>query len=219
MREKMQYGKCAMKSPKFGIPASASRSGRQKSKIIPVLLSGLFILTVTSLAFASGGGEEHTPLWKEYMWKIFNFLLLFVVLYKFAKKPFADFLQKRSETIAKTLQEAKAAREAAEKALKEVQERLRTKDAEIEAILSAAKRSGEQERNAIIEESARLKEKILEQAKSNIEFELKNAKEVIKAEAVELAMELAEKKLREKLTKDEQERLLDDSLVKIGGRG
>jgi F-type H+-transporting ATPase subunit b len=218
MREKMQNEKGAMKSSKFGIPASASRPGRQKSKFSPVLLSGLFILTVTSLAFASGGGEE-TPLWKEYMWKIINFLILFVILFKFAKKPLADFLRKRSETIAKTLQEAKAARETAEKALKEVQERLRTKDAEIEAILSVAKRSGEQERNAIIEEGARLKEKILEQAKSNIEFELKNAKEVIKAEAVELAMELAEKKLKEKLTKDEQERLLDDSLVKIGGKG
>ena len=219
MREKMQNGKCTMKSSKFGILASASRPGRQKSKIFPILLSGLFILTVTSLAFASGGGEEHTPLWKEYMWKILNFLLLFIVLYKFAKKPFADFLQKRSETIAKTLQEAKAAREAAEKALREVEGRLKTKDAEIEAIIAAAKRSGELERNTIIEESARLKEKIVEQAKTNIEFELKQAKEIIKAEAVELAMELAEKKLREKLTKDEQEKLLDDSLVKIGGKG
>jgi F0F1-type ATP synthase membrane subunit b/b' len=36
---------------------------------------------------------------------------------------------------------------------------------------------------------------------------------------VELAMELAEKKLKDKLTKTEQERLLDESLVKIGGRG
>jgi F-type H+-transporting ATPase subunit b len=219
MREKMQNGKCTMKSSKFGILASASRPGRQKSKIFPILLSGLFILTVTSLAFASGGGEEHTPLWKEYMWKILNFLLLFVVLYKFAKKPLADFLQKRSETIAKTLQEAKAAREAAEKALREVEGRLKTKDAEIEAIIAAAKRSGELERNTIIEESVRLKEKIVEQAKTNIEFELKQAKEIIKAEAVELAMELAEKKLKERLTIDEQERLLDDSLVKIGGKG
>ena len=208
-----------MKSSKFGILASASRPGRQKSKFFPILLSGLFILTVTSLAFASGGGEEHTPLWKEYMWKIINFLLLFIVLYKFAKKPLADFFQKRSETIAKTLQEAKAAREAAEKALREVEGRLKSKDAEIGAIIAAAKRSGELERNAIIEESVRLKEKIVEQAKTNIEFELKQAKKIIKAEAVELAMELAEKKLKEKLTKDEQERLLDDSLVKIGGKG
>jgi F-type H+-transporting ATPase subunit b len=89
----------------------------------------------------------------------------------------------------------------------------------LEAILSAAKKSGEHERDNIIEESARLKEKILEQAKTNIEFELKHAKEAIKAEAVELAIELAEKKLKDKLTKDEQEKLLDDSLVKIGGKG
>lgn len=208
-----------MKSPKSGVFAPASRPGGQKAKIFYAVLSGFFILTITSLAFASGGGEEHTPLWKEYMWKIFNFLLLFVVLYKFAKKPFADFLQKRSETIEKTLKEAKAAREAAEKALREVEDRLKSKDSEIEAIIAAAKRSGELERNTIIEESARLKEKIVEQAKTNIEFELKQAKEIIKAEAVELAMELAEKKLKEKLTKDEQEKLLDDSLVKIGGKG
>ena len=190
----------------------------QKSKLLQVLAFCVFNLAFVAVAFASGG-EEHTPLWKEYMWKIINFLVLVIVLFKFAKKPLQNFLQQRSETIAKTLQEAKAAREAAEKALREVEGRLKTKDAEIEAIIAAAKRSGETERNAIIEESARLKEKIVEQAKTNIEFELKHAKEVIKAEAVELAMELAEKKLKEKLTKDEQEKLLDDSLVKIGGRG
>jgi len=187
-------------------------------------LVGFFIINVVVVSFviASGGGEEaaeHTPLWKEYMWKIFNFVLLIVVLFKFAKKPLANFLQKRTELIEKTLNEAKEAKEAALKALQEVEGRLKSKDAEIEAILAAAKKSGEQERDRIIAESSRLKDKILEQAKTNIDFEVKHAKDVIKAEAVELAMELAEKKLKDKLTKDDQERLLDDSLVKIGGKG
>jgi F-type H+-transporting ATPase subunit b len=189
-------------------------------KILAVSGFIVFNLAVASLGFASsGGGEEHTPLWKEYMWKIFNFLLLVVVLFKFAKKPLANFLQNRTALIEKTLNEAKEAKEAAQKALQEVEGRLKAKDAEIEAILAAAKKSGEQERDRIIAESSRLKDKILEQAKTNIDFEVKHAKEVIKAEAVELAMELAEKKLKEKLTRDEQERLLDDSLVKIGGKG
>ncbi len=130
-----------------------------------------------------------------------------------------NFFQKRTELIEKTLNEAKEAKAASLKALQEVETRLKAKDTEIEAILAASRKSGEQERDSIIVESDRLKAKIMEQAKTNIEYELKQAKEAIKAEAVELAMELAEKKLKEKLTKEEQEKLLEDSLTKIGGKG
>jgi F-type H+-transporting ATPase subunit b len=196
------------------------RQGMQKSRrlIIPLLIMSL---AFASFAFASGGGEEgeHGSLFKDYLWKVINFAILIIILFKFARKPFQNFLQKRTELIEKSLNEAREAKETATKALREVEERLKLKDAEIEAILATAKKSGEQERENIIAESARLKEKILEQAKTNIEYELKHAKEAIKAEAVELAMELAEKKLRDKLTKDDQEKLLSDSLVKIGGRG
>jgi len=198
----------------------------QKSEIriqtLKKLILPLFIFSITfaSYAFGSGGGEEeHGSVLKDYIYKIINFLILVIILFKFGKKPLGDFLKKRTELIEKTLNEAKEAKDAALKALKEAEERLKTKDTEIEAILAAAKRSGEQERDRIIEEGGKLKEKILEQAKTNIDFELKHAKEAIKAEAVELAMELAEKKLKDKLTKEEQERLLDESLAKIGGKG
>jgi F-type H+-transporting ATPase subunit b len=188
-----------------------------KKLILPFFI---FSLTFVAYAFGSGGGEEgHGSILKGYIYKIINFLILVIVLFKFGRKPLGDFLKKRTELIEKTLSEAKEAKEAALKALKEAEERLKTKDAEVAAIVAAAKKSGEIERDRIIEESGKLKEKILEQAKTNIEFELKHAKESIKAEAVELAMELAEKKLKDKLTKEEQERLLDESLVKIGGRG
>ena len=192
----------------------------QNPKMMKALLFFFSSLVVTAVAFAAGAQEEeHTSLVKEYFWKIVNFGVLVFILVKFAKKPLQDFLRKRTETIEKTLNEAKEAKEAALKALQEAEKRLDTKDEEIAAIIAAAKKSGELERERIIEESGKLKEKILEQAKTNIEYELKHAKESIKAEAVELAMELAEKKLKEKLTKTEQEKLLDESLVKIGGRG
>lgn len=195
----------------------------QKQKIIPIVAFALFSLAVASFVFASSGGaegaEHAAPWWKDYIWKIINFLLLAVLLFKFAKKPMQNFFQKRTELIEKTLNEAKEAKAASLKALQEVETRLKAKDAEVEAILAAAKKSGEQERDSIIAESDRLKAKIMEQAKTNIEYELKSAKEAIKAEAVELAMELAEKKLKEKLTKEEQEKLLEDSLTKIGGKG
>jgi F-type H+-transporting ATPase subunit b len=193
--------------------------GQQIRRIIFPLI--IFSLAFASFAFAAGAPEEggHASLLKEYIWKIINFAILVIILFKFGKKPLGDFLKKRTELIEKTLNEAKEAKEAALKALREAEERVKTKDAEVKAILDAAKKSGELERDRIIEESAKLKEKILEQAKTNIDYELKHAKESIKAEAVELAMELAEKKLKEKLSKVEQEKLLDESLVKIGGQG
>ncbi|NWF75992.1 MAG: F0F1 ATP synthase subunit B [Nitrospirae bacterium] len=194
------------------------KNKKLRTLILPLFISGIVF---TSYAFGSSGGEEaaHTPLWKDYMWKIINFAVLIIILWKFAKKPFQNFLKNRTELIEKTLNEAKAAKEAAMKALQEVEERLKTKDAEIESVISASRRAGEQERDKIIAETEKLKEKILEQAKTNIQFELKHAKEQIKAEAVNLAIELAEKKIKDKITKEDQEKLLDESLMKIGGRG
>jgi len=194
-----------------------------KKKILHIIAFTFSNLAVASFVYASSGGgegaEHAAPWWKDYIWKIINFLLLVVILFKFAKKPMQNFFQKRTELIEKTLNEAKEAKAISLKALQEVETRLKAKDAEIEAILAASKKSGEQERDSIIAESDRLKAKILAQAKTNIEYELKHAKEAIKAEAVELAMELAEKKLKEKMTKEEQEKLFDDSLMKIGGKG
>ena len=177
-------------------------------------------LIFVSLIFASsGGGEEGGDLVKEYAYKIINFVLIFGIIIYFARKPIKNMLKQRTEMIEKTLKEAQEAKELAQKALQEAQTRLQTKDKEIQEIISVSKQAGEQEKARLIEESERLKERIFEQAKVNIEYELKGAKDAIRAEAVEIAMELAEKKIKEKLTKEEQEKLLQESLTKIGGKG
>ena len=190
-------------------------------KIFILISICLFSFMIVSAAFGSSGGEgeAHSSGISQFIWPVINFAILVTILFVFAKKPLQNYLKNRSETIAKTLDEARQAKEAALKALEEVEEKLKLKDKEIAEILSAAERSGAQERDRIIEETGKLKERVLEQAKANIEFELKHAKESIKAEAVELAMELAEKKIKEKMTKEEQEKLLEDSLTKIGGKG
>ena len=195
----------------------------KKKHIIEISsLLALFILNLVfvSIVFASGGGEEaEGSLVTEYVYKIINFVVIFGIIFYFARKPVKNMLKQRTEMIEKTLKEAQEAKELAQKALQEVQTRIQTKDKEINEIMTASKHAGEVERERIIEESNRLKERIFEQAKANIEYEVKSAKEAIKAEAVEIAMELAEKKIKEKLTKDEQEKLLQESLTKIGGKG
>ena len=185
-----------------------------------ILASCILYLASVSIAFASGGGEEGSAgaIAKDYLWKIINFGILFFIIFKFGKKPLQDFLKKRTELIEKSLKEAKEAKELAQKALAEVEERLKARDREIGEIVSSAKESGEKEKARLIEEGSRMKEKILEQARTNIAYEVKRAKEIIMEEASAIAIELAEKKLKEKLTKEEQLKLLDESLAKIEGK-
>ncbi len=173
----------------------------------------------TAVAFAAEGGEAEESIFKAYMWPVINFLVLLALLiYAFKKADIKGYFRKRTELIEQTLNEARQAKELAQKALAEVEERLKVKDKEIEEIVASAKYSGEREKARLAEEGEKMKEKIMEQARTNIEFELKRAKETIKGEAVEIAMELAEKKLKEKMTKEEQMKLLEESVAKIEGK-
>ncbi len=181
-----------------------------------LLIFTFYILhfALASLAFGAEGAA-HGGLWEEYRWKVLNFAILVAVLVYFMNKPLKEFLRKRTEIIEKSLKEAKEAKELAEKALAEVEERLKLKDKEMEEILSRTRLSAEKEKSLLLQQGEQMKEKILEQAKSNIDYELRLAKEAIKAEAVEVAMELAEKKLKDKLTKEEQVRLIEESVKRM----
>lgn len=195
----------------------------QRHRIQFILYALCSLLYAASVAFASSGGsgEGHgePSLFKAYFWPVINFLVLVsVMVYMLKKMDVKGFFRKRTELIEQTLREAREAKELAQKALAEVEERLKVKDKEIEEIVSAAKQSGEREKAHLIEEGDKMKSKILEQAKSNIDYEVKRAKEEIKQEAVEIAMELAEKKIKAKLTKEEQLKLLEESLNKIEGK-
>ncbi len=177
------------------------------------------VLLTVSLSFASGGEGAEPSLFKAYFWAIINFLILVgLLVFMMKKMDIKGYFKKRTELIEQSLKEAREAKELAQKALVQVEERLKIKDKEIEEILKAARESGERETGRLAEEGDRLKARILEQTRNNIDFEVKQAKEAIKQEAVEIAMELAEKKLKEKLTKEEQMKLLEESISKIEGK-
>ncbi len=181
---------------------------------------GLFLILV-SVAIASsvyaveGAGGEHGGGVMEWVWKVVNFAILVFILVKFLGKPMKEYFRKRTEAIDKSLKEATEAKELAQKALQEVQEKLRLKDQEIEKIVSSAKASGEAEKERLIEEGRQMSEKIKEQAKTNIEFELQNAKAALRAEAAELALKIAEKRLKEELTEEKQKKLIEDSIKRF----
>ena len=180
-----------------------------------LLLTAYCLLSFNGAFAAEEGGEHVAFTWKDWFWPVINFAVLVFILVFFARKPFAEFFKKRTELIEKSLKEATEAKELAQKTLNEVRERLKNTDSEIGQIIESARKAGEKEKEAIIADGERLKAKILEQAKANIDFELQKAKEKIKSEAAMMALELAEKQIKEKLGQKEQEALIDGYIKRL----
>ncbi|MEW6714229.1 MAG: F0F1 ATP synthase subunit B [Nitrospirota bacterium] len=178
------------------------------------IIAANFIFAASAFAFGGGHGEQHFT-WKDWVWPIINFSILFGVLFHFGRKPVREFLQKRTELIEKSIKEAEEAKALARKTLDEVQAKLKNTDSEINKILEGAKQAGEREKATLIAEGEHIKERIIEQAKANMNFELEKAKKSIKTEAALMALELAEKQIKEKLGQKEQEGLFDDYIKKL----
>ncbi|MCE5313199.1 MAG: ATP synthase F0 subunit B [Nitrospiraceae bacterium] len=183
------------------------------------LLPAAAILLAPAAVLAAGGEGSGGGSAMDWVWKILNFVILVVILYYFAKfMNIKGYFQQRKDLIENSIRESREAKELALKALAEVEERLKLKDSEVQAIIANAESSGQKEKERLIAEGEQLKAKILEQAKANIEYETRLAKEAIKTEAVEAAMQLAEQKIRQKLSKEDQEKLLSDSFRKLEGK-
>jgi F-type H+-transporting ATPase subunit b len=175
----------------------------------------VFYFMTSGIALAAGGGEQQATTWKDWLWPVINFSILVAVLVFFARKPIREYFKKRTELIEQSLKDAAEAKELAEKALQEVKQRLSETDKEINEILEAARKAGEKEKEAIMAQGESLKQKILEQTKANLEFELEKAKKSIKSEAALMALELAEKQIKERLGKNEQDKLIDENIEKL----
>lgn len=182
-----------------------------------MILIFMMLVMVTSSALAAEVEHSGGSL-KDWAFKTINFAILVFLIVKFLGKPIKNYLNQRRELIEKSIKESQEAKELAKRALQEVEEKLKLKDKEIQDIIESAKKIGEQEKQQIIQETNRMKEKILEQARTNIEFEVKMAKDALRLEAAELVIQLTEQKLKERITPEEHEKLLQESIKIIEGR-
>lgn len=186
-------------------------------KLYIITLLSCVLVTFLALPVLASNGGEHGSSMMEWVWKFVNFAILVIVLVVFMRKPVVAYLKSRTELIEKSIKEASEAKALAEQALKEVEDKLQLKDQDIQKIIDAAIKSAETEKDTLIEDGGKMSEKILDQAKINIEQELKKAKEQLKADASKLAIDLAEKKLTQKMSDEEQLKILEESIKKLEG--
>ena len=187
-------------------------------KASKAVVPGLLIVALlATCALAQEGGEEPATTAMDWVWRVVNFGIIVGALAYFLAKPLKSFLKKRIEDIEASLAEAKAAREEALKRLADVQARLKDKDSEIQSLVKVAENNGKKEKDEIIKEAERVSLEILASARENIDSELIKAKDALRREAALMAVELAEKMVKENISKEDQARILEEYIAKVGG--
>ena len=150
--------------------------------------------------------------------QVINFLILILLLSKFLFKPLTKFMADRSEGIARSLAEAKAAREAAVKAHEEYQARIRETQREVAAIREQVQHEIDAERQRQLQASREEAQGLVSSAKAEIEAETRRAKASLREEVVGLALGAAERLLGRNMSSEDQRKLADQYVRDLGSK-
>ena len=147
-------------------------------------------------------------------WMMISFILLLLILRRFAWKPILNSIKKREESISNALNSAK-----------EAEKKLSALKSENEALLAEAKK----ERDAILKEAREAKEKIINDAKTiaqeeaarltaiareNINNEKMKAVTELRNQVAVLSVEIAEKILMEKMGDNAKQTEVVENILK-----
>ena len=201
----------------MSIPGSDRRQKRirlTKSAMIVVFVALLFFSTSATLA--ASGGESGTKGWVETDWfRVLNFGVLAVGLFFLLRKPVSEALNSRIAGIKEQLADLEAQKEAAEKKLAEYNQKLSDLEKEAEYIVAEYIKQGNEAKARILLEAEAATEKLQTQARRSIEHEFDRAKQQLQAEILEKSLAKAEAIIKEKISADDQDRLVDEYLNKV----
>jgi len=148
-------------------------------------------------------------------WTGFVFILLLIILRLFAWKPILNAVRNREFSIKSALESAEKAKVELKKLQKRNEEIIQETKSEREQMMKEAKDIKEKVITDAKEKAAQEANKLIELARQSIKNEKAAAINEIKQQVASLSVEIAEKILREKLDKDQEQadlikRLLND---------
>ena len=181
-----------------------------------LLLSILIMAPVAAFAAGGGGHADSGVVFKDFLYRCFNFALMAGLLAYFVTKPIRKGLKGRTEEIAKTLSDAEAAQAAAEAKHEEYSKKLAKATEEIAGITEAIRREGELERDRIVAAAKEMAVKIEQEAENKASSVVAKARTDLREEAARLAVELAEDLLKKQVSAEDQKRLVDEYMQKVG---
>jgi F-type H+-transporting ATPase subunit b len=147
--------------------------------------------------------------------QIINFLILLFLLSKFLYKPIVAMLDKRSETIKKSLDDAKKIEEDLKNTEVRTTECLGKAQEEAKKIVADAKKSADEEAKKMIAQAEKRAAEISDKAKAEVAEEKDKAKKEIRQEVATLVAMATEKIIGKEVDAVKDEKLVKEIIGQI----
>ena len=153
----------------------------------------------------------------DFFWPVVNFAILCGVLCYFLKSPLLGYLANRGETIRKDLVEAAALKSSATNQLGEIDRKLKALPGEIDALRARGREETAAEEQRIAAAAEAEKARLVEQARREIDLQVRLAKRDLTEHAADLAVQIASDRIASEMTPDDQSRLVNRYLQQVKG--
>ena len=153
-----------------------------------------------------------------YIWTIATFLILVWLLAKYAWRPLLGALERRQESIRKSLDDAQQAKQELERLSVESRKILAAARSQAETILSQTRSDANRVRDELKQKAQAEAAGIVKNAERQIEMETARALQQIRNEAVDISIAIASKLLERNVSKEDNERLIEATFKQIEAR-
>lgn len=156
--------------------------------------------------------------WGDMLYSLVMFIILFLLLRKYAFGPLMGIMEKRANQIEEDLANAKKNRAEAEKLLEEQRAELAKARQEAKAILDNARTTSEKQAEEILNRARQEAEEFKQQARLEIEREREKAVEALRREVGQLSVLLASKLIEKELDEAQHQALIDHYMKEVGNK-
>ncbi len=181
-----------------------------------LVLECVLLLAASPAAAAEGGGDSLlTPQIGTVFWTLVTFLIMVVLLGRYAWGPLMAAVDARERSIRDSIEKAGRDRQEAESLISQHRELLTAARRERAEAVEAGKRDAEKVKSDILDEARKQREQLLAQSKDQIKAGIRQAQTELRTLTVDLAIQAAEKLLSRSMDDATQRKLVEDYLDEL----
>lgn len=137
-----------------------------------------------------------------------NFIILVVLILKYARRPVIEFLKGEKAQTARTIQQVEAQKRLAEEKIREGRIQLQASEARLTLIQERIVAEGKKRREQIIADAQQESRMMLAAARMRIDSQIRDAHDTIRGELIDMAFDKAMTKLPRVVTEVDQQQLI-----------